>query len=368
MRAFEFLLEAEEQEAPQLDTDNFEDLRNALIAKIQRLPADSKSLDFLKLVKDALKKQGTSTRIVGLLDARSVKAKLEKTRDPDRDEQLNDALARFIVSAPGSQQEKRDFVARLAADKLIDKEALFNDGKPNSITNCIIGYKKNPVTTYVVDGLIDDVPQGVGPGEVLMIALSAGITKMKGKGDLMVTHPVDGEVELKTTKKKSPRFQDRAVKAQKDYDQKSDNFVKNYVDQTGVKFPPAGMNLKHVIEAYSLAEDKEGFKTDLTSILDSIYPLAESNTKAAVIEAITSNDFVQAQQLYAKASFQNYKAHKKFKGVLYLNLKNGKTLYYNDWEDITAAGGSIGVGTIYMVAANTNEGPFPQIELRLPID
>src|SRR6056300_735986 len=110
MRAFEFLLEAEDQD---FDIDKFEDLKSRLIAKIERLPAGPKTLEFLDQVKDTLRKQGTSTRIVGLLNARSIKDKLAKAPDPDRDEQLNDALARYILSAPGSTADKREFLARL---------------------------------------------------------------------------------------------------------------------------------------------------------------------------------------------------------------------------------------------------------------
>jgi len=250
----------------------------------------------------------------------------------------------------------------------VDKAQLFKDGVINQITKCIVGYKSNPTTTYVVDGLVSETPQGVGPGEVLMITLSSSITKMKGKGDLMVNHPVDGEVELKTTKQKDPRFYDRSVKADNTYDQKSANFIAKHVPaEKGIKFPASGMNMRVVMQAFEVADDKNSFIKDLRGITDSIFPKAEPDTKGAIIDGVTSLSYEQASQAYAKASFQNYKAHKKFKGVLYMNIKAGTTLYYNDWDDITKAGGSVKPGTIYFVGANSSEGPYPQIGLALPI-
>ncbi len=46
-----------------------------------------------------------------------------------------------------------------------------------------------------------------------------------------------------------------------------------------------------------------------------------------------------------------------------MNIENGNTLYYNDWEDLGKAGVVPAVKTVYLVGAGV-EGPYPQIELR----
>jgi hypothetical protein len=364
MRAFEFLREQEEQS---VDIDRFEDLRNRLIAKIQRLPAGPKTLEFLEQIKDTLRQQGASSRIVGLLNAKQIKDKLTRIKDSDRTEQLNDTLARFILSAPGTTAEKRDFMARLATDKLVDKDQLFNKGKVNMIKNIISGYESNQATKYIVDGLAKETPQGIGPGEVLMVALSTSITKLD-KGDLKVKHPGgDWEVELKSTATGDPRFKDDEVTVAGSYNKNCETFRDNYLQ--GIQIPKSGLNLKQLMMAYeNVPQDtKDNFLKDLRQILDDIFQQASADTKGAIMTSFTAGDFTQAVQLWAQASFENYRNVKKgFNGVLYLNIARGTSLYFNDWNDIKKAGGSIKPGNPYVIRSATDMergGPYPQIKI-----
>ena len=369
MRAFEFLREQEEQS---IDIDKFEDLRNRLIAKIQRLPAGPKTLEFLEQIKDNLRQQGAASRIVGLFNAKEIKNKLSKVKDSDRSEQLNDTLARYILSAPGSTKDKRDFMALLSTDKLIDRDQLFSYGKVNKIENIIKGYSTNEATKYICDGLAKETPQGIGPGEILMIALSSSITKLS-KGDLYVKHPVDGEVELKTSAEGGPRFRDDEVNVQSGYDKHCEDFREKHLK--GVTIEKSGLNLKKLMSAYDNTpqENKENFKNDLRVILDDIFPQAEGDTKGAIMNSFTSNDFGSASQLWVKASFENYKNKKKsFNGVLYLNNRDGTSLYFNDWNDIIKAGGTVQgpqgptINPYVIRSAQQMErgGPYPQFAIR----
>jgi hypothetical protein len=369
MRAFEFLREQEEQS---IDIDKFEDLRNRLIAKIQRLPAGPKTLEFLEQIKDNLRQQGAASRIVGLFNAKEIKNKLSKVKDSDRSEELNDTLARYILSAPGSTRDKREFMALLSTDKLIDRDQLFSYGKVNKIENIIKGYSTNEATKNICDGLAKETPQGIGPGEILMIALSSSITKLS-KGDLYVKHPVDGEVELKTSRKGGARFKDDEVTVQSGYDKHCEDFRENYLK--GVKIEKSGLNLKKLMSAYDNTpqENKENFKNDLRVILDDIFPQAEEDTKGAIMNSFTSNDFGSASKIWAKASFENYKKFKKtFNGVLYLNHRDGTSLYFKDWDDIIKAGGTVAgskgspINPYVIRSAQRIErgGPYPQLAIK----
>lgn len=364
MRAFEFLREQEEQS---IDIDRFEDLRNRLIAKIQRLPAGPKTLEFLEQIKDTLRQQGAASRIVGLLNAKEIKNKLSKIKDSDRSEELNDTLARFILSAPGTTAEKRDFMARLSTDKLVDKDQLFNDGKVNNIKNIISGYESNQATKYIVDGLAKETPQGIGPGEVLLVALSTSITKL-AKGDLYVKHPIDGEVELKSTADGDPRFKDDEVTVASSYNKNCEVFRDKYLQ--GIQIKKSGLNLKLLMMAYeNVPQDtKDNFLKDLRQILDDIFQGAKPDTKGAIMTSFTAGDFTQAVQLWAQASFENYRNVKKgFNGVLYLNIARGTSLYFNDWNDIKKAGGNIKAGNPYVIRSAMHmerNGPYPQFEIR----
>lgn len=346
---------------------NFEELKSQLLAQITELPANKQSIDFLTQVKDSLKSSGVSSRVTGLINAKVIKDKLEKINDPDlKNRELDDLLARWIISVPGSTDEKRDFMAKLLSDKLVNKEKLFSDGEVNELKDCIVGYGTNISTTGIVDGMAQHITQGVGPGEILMVALSSSITKM-ATGDLMVRHPIDGEVELKTSNRNPPRFYDRNVKALSDYDQKSQNFIATYAVPLKFKYPKYGLSTVHLIKLFAQIEktERDQFSSDLKSIIDSTYPKANANIKGAIVTNIANDNDPAARQAIAQASFENYKTQKHFKGILYIDIKRGKTLYFNDWKDIDVAGARATVSTIYLVAAHSSEAPYPQIGIRI---
>jgi len=362
MRYIEFrILKELKSDADQIA---FDTLKNQLINQINNLRSGPESIEFLKQIQDTLKSTGAATRVVGVLNAKSVKGKLSKIRDKEMTEEIEDLLTRWILSVDAPTSDKRQFLALLAADKLINKKELFRDGVLNNIKQSVVGYGKNQATTKIVDGIARHVGQGIGPGEILMVTLSSGITKLTTGGDLRVNHPVDGEVELKTSRAGSPRFNDRKVKPKPEYGTQSQNFISNYI--TPVKLTPksSGVSTKMLTQAYGLTppEKREVFKKDLNSILLSVYPYAKSESLGAVINGISSDNESEARQAIGKATFENYKSQKQFEGVLYMNIENGNTLYYNDWEDLSRAGVYALVKTVYLVGGGV-EGPYPQIEL-----
>ena len=300
----------------------FDTLKNNLINQIQNLRSGPESTAFLKQIQDTLKSTGAATRVVGVLNAKTVKGKLNKIRDKEMSDEIEGLLTRWILSVDATTSEKRQFLALLANDKLVDKKELFKDGVLGNIKQSIVGYGQNKATTQIVDGIAKHIGQGIGPGEILMVTLSTGISKLTTSGDLKVTHPVDGEVELKTSRAGSPRFNDRKVRPSPDYGTKSQNFIAKHLTPIEIKPATSGANTVVITKAYGLtpAQKRDAFKKDLNSILQSVYPYAKPETVGAIINGISSDNEPEARQAVGKASFENYKAQKQFEGILYMNI------------------------------------------------
>ena len=134
-----------------------------------------------------------------------------------------------------------------------------------------------------------------------------------------------------------------------------------------MKYPKYGLSTLKLIEIFRIIDQtkRDSFKADLKSIVDSTYVKADEDTKSAIVYAIANGNDAESRQAIAKASFQNYKNQKVFKGLLYIDIKAGRTLYFNDWEDIDTAGAYAKAGTIYLVAAHSSEAPYPQISIKV---
>ena len=342
------------------EEDEIELVKSSLISLIGNLPKDEKTLNYLKQVQDTLKKQGVGSRVVGFLNAKSVISKLDKIPDADRDTDFNNKIASLIVTAEGTTEDKRTFLALLIKDTLINTTKLFTSGKFNSLKDTITTYGSNPATTDIINKLSKVTSYGVGPGEILLVALSRKLSK-KESGDLTVGDPVNGVVELKAYNEKGPRFFDRG-QISANYGTYNQEFIKLYG-----KAKDSGWNAQAIHTKYgTLPPNKKiQFKTLVTKIINSLYPNAELSTKNELIVSLLDNP-TKANFLAGQASFENYKTIKKFKGYLFLSLQSFSTFYFNEFEDITAAGLTWKINTAYFIDKGGDNYHAPQINIILP--
>jgi hypothetical protein len=340
------------------EEDEIDLVKSSLISLIGTLPKDDKTLNYLKQVQDTLKKQGVGSRVVGFLNAKSVMSKLDKIPDADRSTELDNKLASLIVTADGTTEDKRTFLALLIKDTLINTTKLFNSGKFNSLKDTITTYGSNPATTDIINKLGQAVGYGIGPGEILLVALSRKLSK-EGSGDLTVGDPVNGVVELKTFNKKGPRFFDRSTPVGADYNKANQEFIKLYG-----KAKDSGWNAQAIHTKYKTLPPakKIQFKTLVTRIINSSYPNAELSTKNELIASSLDNP-TKANFLAGQASFENYKTIKNFKGYLFLSLQSFSTFYFNEFNDINAAGLTWNIQTAYFIDKGGENYHAPQLNI-----
>jgi len=344
------------------EADEIDQVKSSLISLIGTLPKDEKTLNYLKQVQDTLKKQGVGSRVVGFLNAKSVLSKLDKIPDEDRSAALDKQLASLIVTADGTTEDKRTFLALLIKDTLINTTKLFTPGKMNSLKDTITTYGSNPATTDIINKLGTVTDYGVGPGEILLVALSRKLSK-KGSGDLTVGAPVNGVVELKTFNKQGPRFYDRNTPVGSGYAKANGDFIEKF--GKGVKSGLNATAINLIYQQVKSAADKKEFKTLVTDIIAGLYPQAKLSTKKDLVASILG-DSKLADFLAGQASFENYKAIKEFEGYLFLSLQSYSTFYFNEFEDINKAGLKFKFGTAYFIGKGGDNYHAPQMNIVLP--
>lgn len=328
------------------EDDEIDLVKSSLISLIGNLPKDENTLNYLKQVQDTLKKQGVGSRVVGFINAKSVVSKLDKIPDTDRSADLDNKLASLIVTANGSTEDKRTFLALLIKDTLINTAKLFTPGQFNSLKETITTYGSNPATTDIINKLGQVVGYGIGPGEILFVALSRKLSK-KESGDLTVKEPVNGVVELKTFNTKGPRYYDRSTPTGPNYD----GFNKAFIDKYGEPRVKAGYNSNEINLKYKNlpSNQKEQFKNLVTNIIKSSYPNAKPETLKNVIDSLLGLTPRTADFFAGQASFENYKEVKNFEGFLFLSLKTFSTFYFKEWDDVETAGLSWEIGNAYFI-------------------
>ena len=341
------------------EEDEIDLVKSSLISLIGTLPKDEKTLNYLKQVQDTLKKQGVGSRVVGFLNAKSVVSKLDKIPDADRAPELDNKIASLIVTADGTTEDKRTFLALLIKDTLINTTKLFTSGEFNSLKDTITTYGSNPATTDIINKLGKVVDYGIGPGEILLVALSRKLSK-KGSGDLTVGDPVNGVVELKTFNEQGPRFFDRSTPTSAEYETYNQEFIKLY----GKAPKNSGYNAQAINLKYNTLPPakKIQFKTLVTGIINSSYPSATPSTRTQLITSLL-NSPEDANFLAGQASFENYKTIKKFKGYLFLSLKSFSTFYFNEFNDINDAGLTWNIQTAYFINKGAANYHAPQVNI-----
>lgn len=364
MRAFEFLFEKAEKQAPlapagtdsEADSPEIEALKQTLSAKIKELPTDPASMKLLQEIEDLLKSigAGSRTQYVGNV--------LQAIEDPDVNK-AQKLLAKYFMSLDASPQDRKSMIEMWKADKLVNVQMLLTPGK-HTIAQLINDYDKNPAIKEMTDDLSQIAALGQGKGEFLLSVFSKKITKA-AKGDLSIEGV--GTVEVKTTDKGAGRFMDQQVKPTADYQNAVNDFrttFKNEIDAVGIK--SSGISIANLIKLYGATDvsRRDEFRSKLTAAIANLFPKAD-NLVGPIVDSILAGNANQAKQRYAVANLNNYMAQKTDDvGILAINLaKDPYTfVFFTDNKSLNAGGMRLHSSTGYPIAGDFRDA-YPQTDI-----
>ena len=365
MRAFEFLLEAEQKVDP-ADTvgvkENPLGLKGEILDKIKTMGDDKETKRVLEKVKDLL----NSVNAVNSLEA--YKAQLEPIAQADVDvERAMNQLVNLLAAAAAQTTPKdRDFfLKKLESDNIVKVEKMTQTGATYSIEQMFNYYGKSPAITFIVDALSKVADYGMGKGEVVFAVLSKRITKAT-KGDLEVkTGEGTLKVEVKATDGGSPRFADQEVTVAPGYEQIRDELLKIYDPQLkdlGIAGKKTGVNIDNWMAIGQRNDvDKAKFNTHTFELLEKIFP-GQDNT--ALAQAISNSKSGTAKGLYANKTYERYMNIKNDDLVMYINFAGGTPTYtmFKTVEDLTKLGMRFHAKTIYILGFGARS-TYPQMSM-----
>jgi hypothetical protein len=346
MRAFEFLLEAEESQIG--------NLQQILSKKIVELPADETTLKALKEVEVLLNNIQAGGRLG------YVNGKLEEIGDEDVTK-ARKLLAKYFLSLQADPDDRKDLLARWKSDQLVDIEKLTSP-VAHKIPDVINGYKENPAIKEFTDDLVEVAALGQGKGEFMLSVFSKRINK-KAKGDLVINGK---DIELKTNDGGAGRFFDQEVRPKADWASQSENYMNTYAEEiiaalgkktdTGIKID----NLSKIAEVMPV-EKQDQHKKDLTSIIQAIFTTQDVGP---VVADIIAGQDKSAKQRYARLSLDNYMAIKPDDAILMIDLRTDpySLAYFSNAKDLYNVGLRLHAGTIYPVATDPRYA-YPQVKI-----
>ena len=371
MRAFEFLLEAEQSATqdtvagtasaqPGIQLGNLLGLKQDVLDMVSNLQSGKDTRRILEKVKELLAKNNATDNLGSyasrVQDLGATDADVKKAAD-----QLTNLIA--AAAEQTSLQDREFFFKKWEADQIVKVDKLLLGGKKFVIGELFEYYGKSKAITFLVNALSKEAGYGLGKGELLLAVLSQRINKAPGKGDLLI----DGKsIEVKATDGGSPRFADQEVRVGSGYEQKRDEIIMAYSAQIqalgGVG--KTGLNLANYIAiGQSEGVDKAKFKTDTAELLDKIF---DSKVDTAdLLQAILNKKVGMAKKLFAEKTFQRYMDIKQDDGVLYINLAAKEPTYvmFKTVEDLAKLGLYLHAGTIYIIGMSGNRDVFPQMSI-----
>ena len=376
----------------EMAADAVDNLKTILADKIKTLPADTQSIKTLREIEDLLRDVNAGG-FKGL-----IKKDLQSIDDPAVTAAQKE-IAMYINNIDGDPEQRKELFDMWRADKIVNKEVLFS-GDDVTFDEIFNGYTSNPFVTELVDTLMRVNALGHGKGEFALSVFSKDINKPKGnKGDLIVhlggkllnvevktsdlTTTVDPETGEETTKTSSARFGDQEVRPSDEWQEHAVD-LNDYVRGTGkyakrqgpkIQVPGSGINISKAIDVYQALEPKEQtvFARKLENVVSSIFgktgevqrPKYLKSLKAnvqGVIDGIKTGSYNSAKQSYVNATFNYYMAKKEDDGVLFLDLPNKTSVWYDSAESLRAKGLRLDAKTIFLTGtSDPARTAYPQV-------
>jgi len=358
-------------EAP-ADQEDINAIRKQLLTQIK----SETELNLLKKILKVLKANNVDEKIANAL----------KT-DPDASVYVQEMVA-LIMDTEGTQAEKEHFAnnfskgfinisAILTPNKKIALSDIHQNEMPTDPEN------ENRTDTFVhtifkiMAGSPKYSPQGVGPREVALAALSPDIGRIGGStgaiGDIDVRH--NGKmyhVEVKGTSKGTPgRLSDAKIHVMNAT--KVASTLQKY-GQTGQRValaPGSGKSSKSIFLVGSdasvvakVAQDGGNVNAFAKEMAQAIFSAADSNVQTNAEKLIASNS-PELMNFYTKALYDRYYQVKsksegeELAGFIFINIP-GKTSFFNpnDWDQLVSQGAPRS-SIIYLTdpTGNTNGDP-----------
>lgn len=375
----------------EMAADAVDNWKEKIASQIKVLPADDATIKTLREIEDLLRDVNAGGR-KGL-----IAKDLQSINDPAVNAVQKD-LTRYILSIDGTPEERNQLFSLWKQDQIVNKDALFS-GQSVSFEEVFNTYGSNPITTELVDTLMNVATLGHGKGEFALNVFSKTINKPSdGKGDLKadwkgrtwqvevktasMTTSVDPETGKEKSSKASARFGDQEVRPIEGWDPAArdlNDFVRGtgpYKNRKGFKLSltKSGLSLTQAIEFHQnvTGEIQSTFMQKLKSVVEKIFGNAQTERKEytarlkrnikEILLTIQDGDIGAAKQAYAQASFNNYMALKHDDGVLFVNLYDKNLIWYNSAEDLISQGLRFHADSIYLTGVNDpGRTAYPQI-------
>jgi len=373
------------------------DLQNYLVGKIKELPADEQSVKTLREIEDLLKDVNAGGRTSKLnKDIQSVQDPLVR--------QAHMLLARYInqiiTFGNATPEDREELFTLWKADQLVNLDLLLGNDLVgwSEIFN---GYGSNPIIQELVDELMVISALGHGKGEFALSVLSKRINQpASGKGDLevnfngqelkvevktadmgkdkFVINPKTGKKEFRKGKMSSARFGDQEVNPAPGYEAASEKlnaFVNSKLPK-GKKLGGSGLNVGKAVELLTSLEPKDAdilmgmIRQNVKLIFGKKFQDARPDYQKkllkninGILSSIEQGDVSSALQYWSRSNFNYYMAAKKDDGVLFVNIPEKTTIYYNTAEDLQGVGLRFRADTTYISGSDPKRNAYPQIQV-----
>lgn len=373
------------------------DLQNYLAGKIKELPADEQTVKTLREIEDLLRDVNAGGRTGKLnKDIQSVQDPLVR--------QAHTLLARYInqiISFGNATPEHREELFDLwRNDELVNLDILLGNNIAGW-TEVFNGYNSNPIIQELVDELMVISALGHGKGEFALSVLSKRINQpASGKGDLevhfdgkeikvevktadigkdkFVVNPKTGKKELRKGKMSSARFGDQEVNPAPGYEAASEKlnaFVNSKLPK-GSKLGGSGLNVGKAVELLQTLNPNDSnvlmgmIRNNVKLIFGKKFADPRPDYQKRLIKningiltAIEQGNVNSALQFWSRANFNYYMAAKKDDGVLFVNIPEKTTVYYNTAEDLQGVGLRFKADTTYISGNDPKRNAYPQIQV-----
>ena len=373
------------------------DLKNYLAGKIKELPADEQTVKTLREIEDLLKDVNAGGRT----------SKLNKDLQSVQDPLVREAhmlLARYInqiITFGNATTEDREELFELwRTDQLVNLDILLGNNI-SGWTEVFNGYGNNPIIQELVDELMVIPALGHGKGEFALSVLSKRINQpASGKGDLEVRfNGKEIKVEVKTAdigkdktkvdpntgkktiirgKMSSARFGDQEVNPASGYEaasEKLNSFVNSKLPK-GEKLGGSGLNVGKAVELLKTLPPEDAnilmglIRQNVKLIFGKKFKDARPDYQKkllkninGILSSIEQGKVSDALQFWSRANFNYYMAAKKDDGVLFINIPEKTTVYYNTAEDLQGIGLRFKADTTYISGSDPKRNAYPQIQV-----
>jgi hypothetical protein len=351
-------------------------IKTNIASKIKELPDDDATIRALIDIEDLLSQVSAGGRS-GYVDK-----KLQEI-DDDAVNAYRKVLARYILSISAGYEPKlrEELFDMWKSDKIVNIDKLLSK-KEHDFSELFNGYKTNPLMKEFIDDVMSESGLGQGKGEFGLNVLSKRITKPgqhavniqknkkkseqeKPKGDLLVN---GRKIEVKTTDGGSARFTDQEVAPAEGYTQAAVN-LKSFAANLGVKMSTTGLNGKQAFElGQQLKNDKSRgpqFFALVQDVIEQVFGGSNADQKMInkIMTAFESGDLNNFLQYYSQASLEYYLGQKEDEGVLAINLKTKKVVYYQNAQDLSNVAQRLDAKTFYLTNTKDKRMPYPQLEV-----